>query len=986
MTYAAPIQTSVNSGELSPRMTARVDFDRYRNACARARNIILLPTGGFTKCPGTRYVGGTYDQTKVGRLIPFKFSQTDAYIIEMSENIARLYRRQARLTCEDVGASITNGTFTSNITGWDDVGAGTPSYSSGRLQLGQGSDEAYSAVEQDVTTTTTSAEHVLAFKVIGAVGAKVRAVVGSSSDSDDIYTETEFGTGWHVISFTPGASPFYFGIRSYTDETIYIDDVSLLDNTDLTLAHDYSESELPDLRWVQTADVLYLFHPSHPTRKFSRRGHRDWSLETVAWEDGPYNDPNEGFDYTLTQLIKNPNFEDGLRHWDNVSALDGSIEWDASQNIVVMRVGNNANEDARIEQQVSTGASGSNVFVLHFQFLGLTVQGSLQTLQIGTTSGATDIQAATEYEQGWHSIKVTSSDSTWYIRSERVFTPSPTLPVGGLGGMFLYRQDSHLLELSDTEGDVTCTAYGHSPFASTDVGRLIRLTWPGKEPAWGVITTYSSATSVTVRLRRKAPYASVPTENWQLGTWSETDGYPEIGGFFQSRLIAAKSSLHPLTLWFTQTGDLENMRPDSLVSSASVTEDDDALTYLIASEEVNAITWLAGRRRLIIGTSGGQLVASSQGAALTATDISIEPHADVPCKNIGAVATQSALVFIEESGTQIHDLGFSFEQDSFLAADLTIIAEHMINRQKAEEIALQRRPFQSIWARRDDGRLGILAYNRSQDIVGWVHRILGGSFSSGNPVVESHAIIPGRDDSNQVLNSGERDEIWIMVKRTVDGSTVRYIEVFEQYYEGPVREEYDSESDWEAAVKADMVDAFYVDSGATYDGSATDTVTGADHLEGQTVSILADGKVHAPQVVSSGSFTLEYEAEKIQYGLPIPWSFESLKLPFGTQSGSGVGKLKGIPAVGLTLLDAGIFSFGIVTYDEEEGRVVHGLQELTFLRDGLNYDEAIPLFTGEVVRNLDGATRRDVRVYLEGDDPLPFTMLAMTPQMMAGER
>jgi hypothetical protein len=183
-----------------------------------------------------------------------------------------------------------------------------------------------------------------------------------------------------------------------------------------------------------------------------------------------------------------------------------------------------------------------------------------------------------------------------------------------------------------------------------------------------------------------------------------------------------------------------------------------------------------------------------------------------------------------------------------------------------------------------------------------------------------------------------------------------------------------------------MQDAFFVDCGGTYEGSATDVITGLDHLEGQTVAVLADGRAHSTQVVASGAITLDFEASKVQVGLPYTWQFETLKLPNGTQSGSGVTKRKSIPAVGLCLHDAGAFSYGIVTYDETEGRVVHALQEITFLRDGLAMDEAIPLFTGEVIRNLDGSDRRDVRVYLEGDDPLPFTLLAIAPQMNAGER
>jgi hypothetical protein len=486
-------------------------------------------------------------------------------------------------------------------------------------------------------------------------------------------------------------------------------------------------------------------------------------------------------------------------------------------------------------------------------------------------------------------------------------------------------------------------------------------------------------------MRRKAPYASVPTENWQFGTWSETSGYPKVSTLFQSRMVVANTELKPNTLWSTQTGDLENMQPDSFLAGVSTTEDDDALTYLIASEEVNAISWMAGQRKLLIGTPGGEFVAESQGAAITATDISITQHADVFCADLAPVATESAIVFLEGTGMQLHDLGFQLDRDAFVSADLTILADQMLSS-PAQEIVMQRRPLQSIWARREDGRQAVLSYNRRQDIVGWTHRIMGGVFGSGHPVVESIAVIPGSPDSSQVIESGERDEIWLMVKRTINGQTHRYIEMFEGYFRGPVREDYATEALWEDAMKTAQADAFYVDCGLTYEGSATASITGLSHLEGQTVKILADGKVHPTRTVSGGAIALEYTATKVHVGLAIQWSYESLKLPFGTQSGSGVNKVKSIPAVGLALNDSGVFSFGLVTYDEEEGRVVKDLTEIDFLRDGLDMDEAIPLFTGEVIRNLEGATRRDVRVYMEGDDPLPFTLLAIVPQILSQER
>lgn len=974
-------------------MASRVDFERYLNACARARNLVLLPQGGFAKRAGSRYITGIKTQSLVGQLIPFRFSATDAYIIELGNLFARFCRYQAQLTVADTDAAISNGTFTSNITGWDDqsTGSGAIAHDStnGRLQL-TGAANSISWAEQDVTTTATGVEHVLRFKSEGALGASVWVQIGSNTTGAELFAETELGMGWHTIQFTPSSSPFYVQFKNKNDpaETIYIDDVDLLDNTPLEIVTDYTTAQLPDIRTVQTADVLYLFHPDKPPRKFERRGDKTWSLVTVPWEDGPYNEPNEGLDISRLQLIKNPDFEDGIRNWSDESSSDAGIEYDGAQKIAILTPGDSASEPAIIEQQVSTGAAASSAFVLHFQILGSSRATNKTNLQIGTSSGGTQVMAAAPYEQGWHSIKISSSAATWYVRFT-LASDADVLYTSALGGVFLYRANSRLLELSGTTGSVTCTALGSfTPFTSTDVGRIIRLSWPGKEAAWGVITAFTDTQNVTLQLRRDAPYSSVPTENWQFGSWSETNGYPQVAGFFQSRLIAANTDTMPQTLWFSQSADIENMRPDSFESLTLQTQDDDALVYTIAAAQIDPIAWIAGERKLLIGTGGGQWVAESSGVTITATDIQISRHSPEFCKQASPVASDEAIIFIEASGRKIFDLGFRYEQETFLSADITVLADHIL-KSAAQEIAYQRRPFSLIWTRRADGRLASLAYGRRQDVIGWSQTILGGSFGSGDPVVESIAIIPGNDDSGQVMSSDERDEVWMIVKRTVDGNTVRYIEMFERYYgvvDGELREDYSTEALWETAVKTDMEDAFYVDSGITYDSSATATITGLDHLEGESVVALADGRVVTGLTVASGSVTLPFSASKVHAGLPFTWQFETLKLAYGTQSGSALTKTKAITGIGLSLMEAGPFKYACVTYDEADGRRVHELSEHSFLRDGLALDDPVPLFTGELVKKPEGVSATDARIYLEGSAPLPFTCLAIAPQMSAGER
>jgi hypothetical protein len=348
----------------------------------------------------------------------------------------------------------------------------------------------FSAAEQAVSTSTTFVEHVIRFQVAGVLGGKIRVAVGSASGFADLFPETELGIGYHTISLQVNASPYYLVFRNYLAEAMAIDNVEVLDNVPVELVHSYTESQLQDIRILQTADVLYLFHPSLATRKIERRGDRIWSIVDVPWIDGPYNEQNEGFDVSLVQLVKNPDFADGIKDWDSDgSDPDAEVEWDSSQRLAILRSGDAGAEPAIIEQNVATGISSSTVFVLHFRIVGSSgtnqVNGS-----VGTTSGGVDIVAATEYEQGWHSIKITSSATNFYIRFT-IDGASGHIFVGGLGGVFLYRTNARLLELSGVEGDVTCQAYGFEPFAATDVGRILRLTWPGKEPTWGVITAFT---------------------------------------------------------------------------------------------------------------------------------------------------------------------------------------------------------------------------------------------------------------------------------------------------------------------------------------------------------------------------------------------------------------------------------------------------------------------------------------------------------------
>ena len=244
-----------------------------------------------------------------------------------------------------------------------------------------------------------------------------------------------------------------------------------------------------------------------------------------------------------------------------------------------------------------------------------------------------------------------------------------------------------------------------------------------------------------------------------------------------------------------------------------------------------------------------------------------------------------------------------------------------------------------------------------------------------------------------VNDSDERDELWLVVKRTINGSTKRYIEVMEYFFEGPLREDYtdnarwqENEKDWRDAMVTSQKDAFYVDCGLTYDGAAVTSITGLTHLEGQTVKVLADGKVIADKTVASGAITLTTAASKVQVGLAYKHRYESLKLATGARGGTSVNKVKGVSSCGMVLLDCAKFSVTTVEYDEQSGRREFDLLDVGFIRPQDDPAAAIPLFSGEVSPNTEMAASTDPRIYAESDAPLPFTMLALAPVIQGSDR
>lgn len=1042
-------------------MEARTDFERYPNAAKMCRNFILFPQGGITRRPGSRFIKEVKDSTALTRLLPMEFSELDAYAIEAGDGYMRVYRRQGQVTVETTNAAITNGTFTSNITGWTDESTGSATIAhdatNGRLQL-NGNADGKAVAEQAVTISSSyqAVEHVLKFQIAGYAGT-VGLRVGSTSGGSEILSETLLTSGYHAIGFTPGVTTFYiqFTNKNVPARAMYVDGVSFAAAGPFEIQSPYSTSDLTSLRPFQAADVVYLLHGTKAPRRLERRGHRSWSVAEAVFTDGPYLEINGGTDVDEKQLITNGLFDNGLTNWNNHSTNDGFMVYNEAGKFAELDPGGDSsatftvtiaspgvftlnNHGLVANQKVKLSTNGAlptglvagqvyyvvsasitaNTFQLSATSGGAaintsgsqsgthtlttvrgvaimrsdvaaTVSGHKHvahilvlaagpvTVKIGKTAGGTEYVSASQ-QPGWMSYDFTSSGADLYVQFE---FSEPDVGRAGIGGCQIFNENARLLYASGTTGSVTVTAKGFADgaFTASDVGRFLRLVWPGHDSGYGIITGYTDANTVTMLVLRKLA-STASSEEWRFGAWGGDQGYPNVISFFDGRSVFANTTAKANTMWFSQSDRPQDMRPDSFTDGDLKVEDDDAITATLQSTKINPIYWVAGQKQLMVGTAGGQWIIKSAGAVITPADISAKQHSAVACAELSAIEINQTIIFADRARRKVHELSFSLEQDSFLATDMNILADHAL-RSRVEEMAYQRNPLSLVWCRRADGRLALLAYNKQHEVLGWTQSIFGGAFGSGGAVCESIITIPGSDDSDQVYTSDERNEVWVIVKRTINGQTKRYIEVIEGFFDGPLREDYDTEEEWAAAMQTQQADGFFVDSGLTYEGAPTSVFTNLDHLEGQTVKVLADGKPLPDRIVTGGSISINGTASKIHAGLSYKHRYEGLKLAPDMASGTSVNKTKIITDVGVILLDSATFKCASVVYDDDSGRRQHQLHTVSLRKESQPENEAVPLFTGETQLGVEGSYTPDSRIYIEGDAPLPFTLLALAPQM-----
>jgi hypothetical protein len=441
-------------------------------------------------------------------------------------------------------------------------------------------------------------------------------------------------------------------------------------------------------------------------------------------------------------------------------------------------------------------------------------------------------------------------------------------------------------------------------------------------------------------------------------TVTPSGNYPSCATYFQQRKVFAGSNTNPQTLWMTRPADFKNM-DISNPSQAS-----DAIVATIASNQVNAIKWLVPMNNLVVLSSGGAWLmiggAIASPVAVTPTNTIVVPQNYIGCGDLPPIVINYDILYVQAKGSIVRDLAYNFWVNVYTGTDMSVLAQHLFFGHNMERWAYAEQPFYQVWIVRDDGILLSFTYLKEQDVYAWAHHDSFGN--SGTDTFESVASIP-----EQQIPGINVDSVYFVTQRTIPGinggNPVKYVERM-------------NARNFLTNGVSDVTKAWFVDCGLQYSGTPATVISGLDHLNGATVSILADGSVQPQQVVSGGTVTLQNAASLVTVGLGYVSQLQTLCMEPEGMVMQVQDYRKKLSAVAVRVAD---------TRGLKVGPNFGSLTEIKERSASVSMGAAVPLFTGDERVIISADYLVDDDICIEQDNPLPCTVLGVIPECSVGD-
>lgn len=325
---------------------------------------------------------------------------------------------------------------------------------------------------------------------------------------------------------------------------------------------------------------------------------------------------------------------------------------------------------------------------------------------------------------------------------------------------------------------------------------------------------------------------SPPTYDSVFGS---SGNYPGAVSYYEQRRCFAGTSNDPQTIWMTKSGTESNM------SYSLPIKDDDRIKFRVAAREANTIRHIVPLTQLLLLTSAAEWrVTSVNSDAITPTTISVRPQSYVGASNVQPVIINNTMIYGAARGGHVRECGYSWQANGFVTGDMSIRAAHLFDNYNLVDMAYSKAPTPIIWMVSNSGRLLGLTYVPEQSIGAWHWHDTDGTFESCTVVAE-----------------GNEDVLYVIVKRTINGSSKRYIERIQ------------------TRLYSDQRYAFFVDSGATYDGTNTSSTTmtvsgGTTWAPGEDLTITSStAKFAYPATTDVNDAIVMTDANGVEYRLRI---------------------------------------------------------------------------------------------------------------------
>jgi len=855
MARVAAQLTNFTAGELSPRLDGRTDLTKYAAGCSNLENLVIYPHGAAARRPGTTHVAEVTDSSKKTRLIPFEFSTTQTYILEFSNLKIRFFK--------DNGAILEG-------------------------------DKTITGITQANPAVVTSSSHGYS----NGDEIKITSVVGMTEVNNKRFLVAGVTTNTFELQDKDSVDIDSSGYTAYSSAGTA--------NKVYTITSPYLEAELFDIKFAQSADVMYITHPNHEVEKLSRTGHTSWTLADVDFTNGPFIDVNT----TATTLTP---ASAGVGTGVNItaSAITGIND---DQGWLATDVGRQIHFNGGYA--VITARTNSTVAVATIT-TAFTNTNAITAWYLGAFSDTTGHPSCvTFFEQRLVFAATLSNPQTVYFSKSGDYENMDA----NIGGTVA---DDDAIIYTIASNQVNAIRF-------MSATRTLIIGTAGGEFAVSGGGDDSSVTPTNILIKKQTNNGGANVDAVAVGNAT----------LFLQR---AKRKIRELAYNFDVDG---YSSPDLTILAEHVTSG--GITQMAFQGEPLSILWCVradGELAALTYQREQEVVAWHRhifGGRFGAATITVSDYANI-ATGTRLLLTKSdgtTVTFTSTTGTAGTD-EFKTETNNNTTADniYTAINAHadftVANPAAAVVTVTETSPSPT----------GFLTIKSVDDTT----RLT--TTDQGKAVCESVAVIPTDDSEYQV---------WVIVKRTVNGSTRRYVEYLNIF-------DFD---------ETDNTSFNFLDSALSYSGTAATTFTGLDHLEGQTVAILADGATHPDKPVSSGSVVLDRSATNVKMGLAYHSILKTMRIDAGSQDGTSQGKTKRIYEITARLYQ----SVGV-----EIGPDLSNMERIPFRTSANPMDEGIPVFTGDKEVEFRGNYDTDGYILVRQTQPLPFTILSLYPRLQTND-